>query len=310
MNSIFLRRRFSLNILLRMILLALLGAGLVVWKMDFIIDVYFRNQLTATGYLINGAIAVLFLVGLLKMIATFLIYSRQEAAVVRFVGNLDKQPDDPLNGVSEHSLIARRFRTMERLHRSNTPINQSALAATLVASESTRNSFPKFINNILILSGVFGTIVSLSIALLGASDLLESSGAVSGMGMVVHGMSTALSTTITAIVCYVYFGYFYMKLTDVQTNLVSGIEQVTTSYLVPRFQVQTDSVLYEFTGLIRSLQVLVKQMEQSQRIFEQVEKRLAGTLDSYHERIQGVGDDLGSIKVLLKHGFRLPETDA
>jgi hypothetical protein len=230
--------------------------------------------------------------------------------VMRFVANLEKQPDDPISGISEHTLIARRFRTMERLHRANTPINQSALAATLVASESTRNSFPKFINNILILTGVFGTIVSLSIALLGASDLLESSVAVSGMGMVVHGMSTALSTTITAIVCYLYFGYFYMKLTDVQTNLVSGIEQVTTSHLVPRFQVQTDSVLYEFTGLIRSLQVLVKQMEQSQRIFEQVEKRLVGTLDSYRERIQGVGDDLSSIKSLLKHGFRLPETDA
>jgi len=312
LNSIFLRRRFSLNILSRMIVLALIGAGVVVWKMDFILDVYFRNQLTATGYLINGAIAVLFLIGLLKMIATFLIYSREENAVMRFVANLEKQPDDPISisGISEHTLIARRFRTMERLHRANTPINQSALAATLVASESTRNSFPKFINNILILTGVFGTIVSLSIALLGASDLLESSVAVSGMGMVVHGMSTALSTTITAIVCYLYFGYFYMKLTDVQTNLVSGIEQVTTSHLVPRFQVQTDSVLYEFTGLIRSLQVLVKQMEQSQRIFEQVEKRLVGTLDSYRERIQGVGDDLSSIKSLLKHGFRLPETDA
>ncbi|MGD2083863.1 MAG: hypothetical protein PVF91_12940 [Chromatiales bacterium] len=310
MDSIFLRRHFSRNILMRMIVLAVLAAGLLAWKIDFINEVYFRDQLTATGWLINGAIVALFLLGILKVIATLLVYSREESAVIRFAANMDKRPNDPLKGVSERTLIARRFRTMERLHRSNTPINQGALASTLVAAESTRNSFPKFINNILILTGVFGTIVALSIALLGASDLLESNVDVGGMGMVIHGMSTALSTTITAIVCYVFFGYFYLKLTDVQTNLVTAIEQVSTTHLVPRFQVQTDSVLYEFTGLIRSLQGLVNQMEQSQHTFEQVEKRLVNTLDTYRDRIQGVSDDLGSIKVLLKHGFRLPEDDA
>lgn len=309
MDTIFLRRHFSRNILVRMVLLAALVVGLLVWKLDFINDVYFRNQLTLTGLLINGSIVALFALGLLKTIGTFLVYSREESAVLRFASNLENRSHEPLDGVGSRTLIAGRYRTMQRLHESNTPINQGALAATLVASESTRNSFPKFINNILILSGVFGTIVSLSIALLGASDLLESAVDVGGMGLVVHGMSTALSTTITAIVCYVYFGYFYLKLTDVQTNLISGIEQVTLTHLVPRFQIQTDSVLYEFSGLIRSLQGLVKQMEKSQKALELVEVRLASTLDLYRDGIQGVSDDLGKIKILLKHGFRLPDED-
>jgi len=309
LDTIFLRRHFSRNILVRMVLLAALVVGLLVWKLDFINDVYFRNQLTLTGLLINGSIVALFALGLLKTIGTFLVYSREESAVLRFASNLENRSHEPLDGVGSRTLIAGRYRTMQRLHESNTPINQGALAATLVASESTRNSFPKFINNILILSGVFGTIVSLSIALLGASDLLESAVDVGGMGLVVHGMSTALSTTITAIVCYVYFGYFYLKLTDVQTNLISGIEQVTLTHLVPRFQIQTDSVLYEFSGLIRSLQGLVKQMEKSQKALELVEVRLASTLDLYRDGIQGVSDDLGKIKILLKHGFRLPDED-
>ena len=79
---------------------------------------------------------------------------------------------------------------------------------------------------------------------------------------------------------------------------------------MPRFQIQTDSVLYEFTGLIRSLQGLVKQMEKSQKALELVEVRLASTLDLYRDGIQGVSDDLGKVKTLLKHGFRLPEEDA
>ena len=185
---------------------------------------------------------------------------REEAALSRFIHNADNRPDEELlEGVSANTMIGRRYATLLRLHDTRTPINQNALAATLVASESTRNSLPRFIHNILILTGVFGTIVSLSIALIGASDVLENAISATGMGMVIHGMSTALSTTITAIVCYVFFGYIYQRLTDAQTNLISGVEQVTTTYLMPRFQVQTDTVLYEFTGLIRALQGLIDQ---------------------------------------------------
>ncbi|OOZ35831.1 MotA/TolQ/ExbB proton channel family protein [Solemya velesiana gill symbiont] len=321
MESIQFRNNLSTKILLRMIIVAAASAALLIWKLDFINDVYFRNQLTATGLIINGSIMALFLLGLLKIIWILVAYGREESAVKRFVENLEENVS-PLIEVNENSIMARRYRTMEHMHQANTPVNHNALASTLVASESTRNSFPKFINNILILTGVFGTIVSLSIALIGASDLLASAVNVDGMGLVVHGMSTALSTTITAIVCYIYFGYFYLKLTDVQTNLVSAVEQVTNNYLLPRFQVQTESILYEFTGLIRSLQGLVNQMEgsqesynqlademkKSQQAFEDLENRIGSALvDIYKTKIQPVADDMNDIKKLLKIGFRLPE---
>jgi len=142
------------------------------------------------------------------------------------------------------------------------------------------------------------------------------------MGLVIHGMSTALSTTITAIVCYVFFGYFYMKSTDVQTNLVSAIEQVTTTHLIPQFQVQTESILFEFSGLIRSLQNLVQQMEHSQASFshlatelkdsqgsnEALEKLIASTLHEIHQhQALTVTQEMEDIKHLLKAGFRLTE---
>ncbi len=321
MESIQFRNNLSRKILLRMIIIAAVSAAILVWKLDFINSVYFRDQLTATGLIINGSILALFVLGLVKIIWILFTYGKEERAVRRFVDNLEDNVS-PLIDISENTIIARRFRTMEHLHQANTPVNHNALASTLVAAESTRNSFPKFITNILILTGVFGTIVSLSIALIGASDLLASAVDVNGMGLVVHGMSTALSTTITAIVCYIYFGYFYLKLTDVQTNLVSGVEQVTNNYLLPRFQVQTESILYEFTGLIRSLQGLVNQMEgsqqsynqlademkKSQEAFEDLENRIGASLvEIYKTKIQPVADDMNDIKKLLKIGFRLPE---
>jgi hypothetical protein len=293
-----------------MLVLAAIAAGLIYWKVDLVQSVYFRNQLTDLGLVINGLIVALFAIGLLRMIASFLVFMREEAAIGRFLRNIERRrPADILKGVAGGSIIARRYRTMQRLHQANTPINQNAMASALVADESTRTSFPKFINNILILTGVFGTIVSLSIALLGASDLLENAVSTGGMGMVVHGMSTALSTTITAIVCYVFFGYFYLKLTDAQTNLVSAVEQISTTFLIPRFQVQTESVLYEFTGLIRSLQELVQQMESSQKTFAGIQGQLLQTLQHYDERAGLLDTDINEINRVLKIGFRLRDDE-
>ncbi|MCG7955250.1 MAG: hypothetical protein JAY91_06985, partial [Candidatus Thiodiazotropha endolucinida] len=110
-------------------------------------------------------------------------------------------------------------------------------------------------------------------------------------------------------VCFIFFGYFHLKLSDVQTNLISGIEQVTVNELIPRFQVQTDSALYEFTGLVRSLQKLVSQMSNSQEAFENIEKRLLDSLENVEEKNEALHNDLSEIKHVLKLGFRLHEDE-
>ena len=310
MESINLRRHYSRNTLVRMIIIAAVFAVLMVWKFDLVYTVYFKDQLTQIGLIINGAIILLFVIGLLRAIGILLSYMREEGALERFVRNVERRPNsDPLKGVSTATIIARRYATLRRLHEARTPINQNALASTLVASQSTRNGLPRYINNILILTGVFGTIVSLSMALIGASDVLENAISATGMGLVIHGMSTALSTTITAIVCYVFFGYIYQRLTDAQTNLISGVEQVTTTYLMPKFQVQTDNVLYEFTGLIRSLQGLVDQLQKSQLGFEATQDQLADTLSLYRDKVDGLDERLDNIVDHLRVGFRLRDDE-
>lgn len=278
------------------------------WQHELIHSVYFKDQPSSLGIIVNGSIVVLFILGLLRMIGSLLSYIREETAIVKFVKNIENRPDQsPLKNINEKSMIVRRYNNMRALHDARSPIDQNALASVLVASESTSNSFPKFINNILILGGVFGTIVSLSIALLGASDILEDAVNTAGMGMVIHGMSTALSTTITAIVCYLIFSYFFLRLMDAQTNLVSAVEQVTTLHLMPKFQVQTDSVLYEFTGLIRSLQGLVAQMESTQDSFVAMENDISSTLTTYQDKIEGMDKYMDTIIHYLRLGFRLRE---
>jgi len=105
------------------------------------------------------------------------------------------------------------------------------------------------------------------------------------------------------------FGYFYLKLQDVQTNLISAVEQTTTNLLLPRFQVQTETVLHELVGLVRSLQQLVKKMDATQTTFYDIEQHLLSTVSTVRAKVFTVSGDLSDIRDTLRTGFRLPEED-
>lgn len=127
------------------------------------------------------------------------------------------------------------------------------------------------------------------------------------MGQVIHGMSTALSTTTTAIVCYLLFGYFYLKLTDVQTNLFSAIEQVTTLHLVPRFSHQSENMIHQLAELIKSLRHTAANMQLSQQQYLEMGSKVNEITSRYDERVSGMSADITDIKELLRLGFRLPD---
>ncbi len=302
------KSNYSFNILLRLIVVSVLMVVLIFYNFDYVQNVYLKNQLTNTGYIINASIAGLFLLGMAKLVSSLLFYWREERAIGKFIINLHRENFNPIKSINNKSLIYHRYATMQDIYRQHAPVNQSALAATMVASESTRLSLPKFISNILILTGVFGTIVSLSIALIGASSLMDNNG-IGGMGQVIHGMSTALSTTTTAIVCYFFFGYFYLKLTDVQTNLFSAIEQITTQHLMPRFSHQSESIVHQLAELIKSLRHTAANMQLSQQQYLEMGLKVNEITSKYDERVSGMSDDIADIKELLRLGFRLPDVN-
>jgi biopolymer transport protein ExbB/TolQ len=298
---------FSSRMLLRLVVLGLVVLAIVFANITFVNELYFDRQITPAGLTINGGIVAVFLLGMVKIISSLLRYMREEAALARMVRHLQKGHDNPLKGVSARSLIARRYNILSELGEQHARINHSALASTLLANESTRTSFARYVNNILILTGVFGTIVALSIALLGASDLLDSAAGSGNMGLVIHGMSTALSTTITAIVCYLFYGYFNLKLSDAQSHLLGSIEEVTTIYLLPRFSHDSESMLHEVAGLIHGLRQAAAGMKNIQQDFAEVGSRLHDAVDELNANVSGPTGDLETIKQLLREGFRLPK---
>jgi len=301
-------RNFTRNILLRLLVASVIAAALIVWQRNFLIDVYIRNQITAAGWAINGGIVILFAVGLIRLINLFRRYAGEEEDLNRFVANMQRQIE-PTEGTDPASIIHVRYRLLRELHARRSPINQNVLAAALVGYESSFVSFPKFVNNVLILTGVFGTIVSLSIALIGASDMVRSTTELGGLNTVIHGMSTALSTTMTAILCYVFFGYFYMKLLDTQTHLMSRVEQITAVNLVPRFHVQPEMILQDFGTLVRTATALITRIENNQERFAEAAQMLKGLIADTQQRVSDTDARFNEIGALLREGFRLPDRE-
>lgn len=301
---------YSRSMLVRLVILLLLAVALVFTGLREISEVYFSNQLTNTGLVINGFIVALFVLGTLKIVLVLARYQNEESALKRITTALEEGDYMPDSDVSPKRLISQRLAVIRSLSKRSAPIDHSALAATLLASESTRISFARFINNTLILVGVFGTIVSLSMALVGASSLLSNVDSMAGMEQVIHGMSTALSTTMTAIVCYLFFSYFFIKLTDAQTRLLSAIEQVTTLYLLPQYAHSSDTMLHEVAGLVRSLQQVVTQMQQAQGDYLAAGQGLREVVSAVNDQVTPMGKNIETIKSVLHEGFRLPPKDS
>ncbi|MGD8421891.1 MAG: hypothetical protein PVJ78_15695, partial [Gammaproteobacteria bacterium] len=300
----------SSKIIIQLGAVAVVVIALIALNFDLVFPFYFENQLTNIGIIINGAIVALLLLGLASILYHLLRYRREEAAIAIFVNNAEALKSDLLEGLPADSIVARRQMTMRSIQKVNGEINHGALAAMLNADEATRFGLIRFINNILILTGVFGTIVSLSISLIGASDLIDSADAsLGGMGLVIHGMSTALSTTITAIVSYVIFGYFYTRLNDVQTHCLSGIEHLTSVYLLPQFVKTGEDIVHRMGELIKSVIHAADKLRATQDTYHETALGLQQMIAVNQQQIENFGIELDSIRQILREGFRLPNPE-
>ncbi|MGI9318120.1 MAG: hypothetical protein ACR2QW_12385 [bacterium] len=285
---------YTRSVLVQMLLVLAVLLGVIIWQWDVFKQIYIENQVNAVGWAINGGIALLFVTGLIQLVIRFAEYRNQESALNRFLLNIRKD-DDPLQGIPQKCMIAERYVMLGQFNRRRAKINHNALAATLHATESSRNSYLKFVQSVLVLTGVFGTIVSLSISLLGASDIIqvgsEPGASTDGMGTMIYGMSTALSTTMSAIISYLIFGYFYIKLTDTQTYLISRVEEVTATTLLPHLQSIQDQVTMDYSESIRGATELMQRFDQSQKNYANAALQLQASIEEFTSNLKPLQSD-------------------
>ncbi|MCK5897204.1 MAG: MotA/TolQ/ExbB proton channel family protein, partial [Cocleimonas sp.] len=272
-----------------------------------LITLYTSGDMSMTGLMLNGFILALFLLGMLRMVITLLRYVNEHQALRRLVRYLQEDAADPIARLAPNALSVQRYKYVHWINRQGAPVNQAALAATLNASESSRLTLIRFVHSILILAGVFGTVVSLSLALVGASSLLGSPESSNEMGVVIGGMSSALSTTMTAIICFIIYVYFYLRLNDSRVQLLSGIEDATTLYMLPK-------ISHSEASLIRHVERLATTLNKSAKHIADVEKKFVIAADQLQqasvELKKGVNKTgMKEVLTVLREGFRLPKTE-
>lgn len=287
-------------------LLIAIAVLLFVFKNQFA-ALYTSGDVSLTGFILNGIVFVLFFLGMLRMVIVLLRYVNEHQTLRRLIGYLQQDAADPIVRLSSNALSVKRYEYIHWINRQGSTVNQAALAATLNANESSRLTLIRFIHSILILAGVFGTVVSLSLALVGASSLLGSPDSTKEMGMVIGGMSSALSTTMTAIVCFIIYAYFYLRLNDSRVQLLSGIEDATTLYILPKISHSEESLIRHVANLTISLNKTAERLAEVESKFIVAADQLQMATMELHKGVDKTG--MNEILKVLREGFRLPDVD-
>lgn len=277
----------------------------VLLEKDFLIPFLFGPQSTPLGVLINGFILGLLVLSFVANLGWLLVNFMEEKALRQFMLNRDHPEGDPLARVSEKSLIAKRYRDLMELEKRGSPIDQGALAHLLASRLSLRHLFSEYVASILILLGMLGTILALGMALMGSSSLINSLENIKGMGAVIANMSTALSTTITAIVCYMAAKFSLHLVIASDRELAYAIEAITTHEILPDLSQRVDTLVPKLQSLLERLDQLTEGLTLSQKHLRDTQGQLSEGVLSLGEHLQGVTKGIATINANLEKGFRL-----
>ena len=231
------------------------------------------------GMAILGAIAGVFSLSLLAMVGLFVNLHFEGKQLARYVRNVRRKREGyhALEDIKENSLVAKRHgRLEEQAHGGEW--DHGAWASLSGAKAEARLGFMEFVQSILILLGVFGTICSLGLTLSGASGLLETGQSTTEMGHLMGGMATALSTTMVAIVAYVIHGFFLSSLVGFQGRVGRILEEVTIQYMLPTigpkeapsFDEEARRLIRQTTRLVGELKAIHKTLAEKQEAVSDV----------------------------------------
>ena len=123
MASTIVKLRHSRNVLIILAVFIVVIGVISFFNKAFITNIYFGDQLTVVGQVINGFIVALFLAGIVKIVQLLVSYAREESAIEAFLRNCLVSDRASLSGVNPESIIAARYNDLSRSSRQGISID-------------------------------------------------------------------------------------------------------------------------------------------------------------------------------------------
>ncbi len=282
----------------------LIGLGFGGWAAgSFLLDQ--EQTVSKIGLAMMIIIFLLFSFSSIRLSWLFYGYYNETISLQRFVNLSKPDQENTYEAVKFDSLIRRRYDTITDLAARKGELNQGALASITVAQQKAKLTFPRFIQSILILTGVLGTIISLAFSLSGASNLFSMAGDGTGLMDMMGGMASALGTTMAAIVVYGIHSYIFQKLCDLQSWVLQEVERVTLVYILPVYEVSAAGLNRDLTNLVANLTTLVEELRYNFQSATTIQDEVGQVISRNSDDIRRFTLGVDAINNTLKQGFRL-----
>ena len=148
-------------------------------------------------------------------------------------------------GVPRDTLIGDRLSTILRMKQARVRVNVDALQQSSVLKESAKwtLSFPAYVVSLVMMLGLLGTFIGLSLMVVDIQQSLPGSGAhatatqwaasVSSLGRILAGKKTAFSATLAGLFFSIVVSLLNFALARAQSDLYDRLERFTSEDLLP-----------------------------------------------------------------------------
>jgi hypothetical protein len=155
-------------------------------------------------------------------------------------------------GIPRDSLIGDRIETILRLHQARVKVNVEALQQSSILKESAKwgLSFPGYVVSLVMMLGLLGTFVGLSVMVADIQQALPDPAAqaqaaqwadsVSSLGRILAGKKTAFSATLVGLFFSIVVSIFNFMLARSQSQFYDRLERFTAEELLPAAFVSAD----------------------------------------------------------------------
>jgi hypothetical protein len=201
-------------------------------------------------------------------------------------------------GITSDSIVGDRLHTILKMKQARVKVNLDALQQSSILKESSKwtLAFPGYAVGLVMMLGLLGTFIGLSLMVADIQQALPAAGAqahaadwagsVSSLGRILAGKKTAFSATLTGLFFAIVVSWFNFALARAQAEMYDRLERFTTEELLPAVvpagedETPWEKLSMQLGDSFEHLDALTKEQARSAEQMAAVEKTFATVISN------------------------------